>query len=179
MVQITEQIAALGKSQLDATLKIAEVAGENFEKLAGVQLKSAKAAYEESVKALRQIASIKDASELAAFSTGVAQPTWDKAATYAKEVYQAVASAQNEFAAVLERQVAEFNRNVAVTLDAVIQSAPPGSEGALAGVKSAINAANGLYDTMLKSARQIATIGEASVAAATGQSAGSKRKAAA
>lgn len=179
MVPITEQVAALSKSQFEAALKIAEVAGSNLEKLADVQLRSAKSAYEDSMKALRQMASIKDPSELAALSTGAAQPAWDKASGYAKDLYQAVAAAQNDFASVLERQVAEFNHNVAVTLDAVIQSAPPGTESALAGVKSAINAANGLYDTMLKSARQVATIGEAGIAAATGQAAGTKKKASA
>ena len=179
MVQITEQVAALSKSQLEAALKIAEVASSNLEKLADVQLKTAKAAYEDGVKALRHIASIKDPSELATLSTSAAQPTWDKATGYAKDVYQTVSAAQSEFASVLERQIAEFNRNIAVTLDAVAQSAPPGAEGALAGVKSAVNAANSLYDTMLKSARQLASVGEASVAAATGHTAGAKKKAAA
>ena len=37
-VQITEQVAALGKSQFEAALKIAEVAGSNLEKLAELQL---------------------------------------------------------------------------------------------------------------------------------------------
>jgi phasin family protein len=179
MVQITEQVAALGKSQLEAALKLAEVAGSNLEKLTEVQLKSAKAAYEDSVKALRQLAAIKDPSELAALSSGAAQPAWDKAAGYVKEVYGAVSAAQTEFAAVLERQVAEFNRSVAATLDAVAQSAPPGAEGAVAGIKSAVNAANGLYDAMLKSARQLASIGEAGVTAATEHPVAGKKKTAA
>lgn len=179
MVQITEQVAALGKSQLEAALKLAEVAGSNLEKLAEVQLKSAKAAYEDSVKALRQVAAIKDPAELASLSSGAAQPAWDKAAGYAKEVYGAVTAAQTEFAAVLERQIAEFNRSVAATLEAVAQSAPPGAEGAVAGIKSAVNAANGLYDAMLKSARQLASIGEAGVTAATEHPVAGKKKTAA
>ena len=179
MVQITEQVAALGKSQFEATLKIAEVAASNLEKLAELQLKSAKSAYQDGVKTLRQFASIKEPAELASLSGTAAQPAWDRATGYAKEVYSAVAAAQAEFATVLERQIAEFNRNVAATLDAVGQSAPPGAEGALAGIKSAISAANGLYDTMLKSARQLVTVGEASVAAAAEQQASTKRKAAA
>jgi phasin family protein len=179
MVQITEQVAALGKSQLEAALKIAEVTGSNLEKLAELQLKSAKSAYEDGAKALRQLAAIKDPAELASLSSGAAQPAWDKAAGYAKEVYSTVAAAQSEFATVVERQIAEFNRSVSATLDAVSQSAPPGAEGALAGIKSAVGAANGLYDAMLKSARQLATLGEASVAAATEQPAAAKKKAAA
>lgn len=177
MVQITEQIAALSKSQLDAALKMTEVAADNAEKLADVQLKSAKAAYEDGVEALRQIASIKDPSEFAALSSGAAQPAWDKATAYAKSLYETIAGAQSEFASVLEQQVSEFNRNVAVTLDAVIKAAPAGSEGALAGVKSAFQTANGVYDTMLKSARQLATVTEANIAAASGHPVSAKKKA--
>lgn len=177
MVQITEQVAALGKSQFEAALKLAEVTGNNLERLAEVQLKSAKAAYEDSVEALRQFAQIDDPAALAALASGAAQPAWDKATGYAKEVYHTLASAQTELASVLERQIAEFNRNVAATLDAVAQSAPPGAEGALAGIKSALNATNSVYDTMLKSARQLATLGEAGVSAAT-QQASAKKKAA-
>jgi phasin family protein len=179
MVQITEQLAALSKSQLEAALKIAELTGENFEKLADVQLKAAKTAYEDAAKSLRQIASIQDVSEIAALSSGAAQPAWDKASTYARSLYEVLSGAQSEFASVLEQQVAEFNKNVVVTLDAVIKSAPAGSESALAGVKAAIQSANGVYETLVKAGRQVASVTEANLAAATSQTGTSKKKAAA
>jgi phasin family protein len=179
MVQITEQLTALSKSQLEAALKIAELTGENFEKLADVQLKAAKTAYEDAAKSLRQIASIKDVSEIATLSSGAAQPAWDKASAYARSLYEVLSAGQSEFAGVLEEQVAEFNKNLAVTLDAVIKSAPAGSEGALAGVKAAIQSANGVYETLVKAARQVAAVTEANLAAATSQPAGPSRKKAA
>jgi phasin family protein len=169
MVQITEQMTALSKAQLDAALRIAELAGENFEKLADVQRKAAKTAYEDLAKSLRQIASIRDVSEIAALSSGAAQPAWDKASAYARNLYEVASTAQSEFAGVVEQQVADFNKNLVATLDAVIKSAPAGSESALAGVRAAIQSANGVYETLVKAARQVATVTEANLAAATSQ----------
>jgi phasin family protein len=169
MVQITEQMSALGKAQLDAALKIAELAGENFEKLADVQRKAAKTAYGDLAKSLRQIAAIRDLGEIAALSSGAAQPAWDKASTYARNLFEVASAAQSEFAGVVEQQVADFNKSLVATLDAVIKSAPAGSESALAGVRAAIQSANGVYETLVKAARQVATVTEANLAAATSQ----------
>ena len=132
MVQVTEQVAAFNKSQLDALLKFAGLTAENMEKLADVQFKAAKSAYADSIKSLKQLAAVKDVNELASVTTGIAQPALEKATAYTKSVYDVVSSAQSEFASVLEEQVAEFNKNMVVTLDAAMKSAPAGSEGALA-----------------------------------------------
>jgi phasin family protein len=157
---------------------MAELAGENFEKLADVQLKAARP-LRDAAKSLRQIASIKDVSEIAALSSGAAQPALDKAGAYARSLYEVLSAAHTEFASVLEQQVSEFNRNLVVTLDAVIKSAPAGSESALAGFKAAIQSANGVYETVAKTARQVASATEASLVAAASQPAPSRKKTAA
>jgi phasin family protein len=178
MVQITEQLSALNKSQLESVVKAASLAVDNAEKFADLQLKWGKATYEDAVKALRQIASIKDVSELGAYSTSAVQPAWDKASAYAKSVYELVSSAQAEYAALVEEQVAEFNKNVVVTLDAALRSAPAGSEGAVSAVKSAVSSANALYESLIKAAKQVNTITEANIAAVNAQvTTATKRKA--
>ena len=178
MVQVTEQIAALNKSQLEAGLKMAEFAAQSMEKLADVQLKAAKAAYADNLKVLKQFAAAKDVNQLTALSTSMAQPTFDKAASYAKSIYDVMANSQSELASVLEEQVSEFNKNMVVTLDAVMKSAPAGSEGALAAAKSAIHSANTAYETMVKAARQMATVAESNLATVTSHAAPAKKKAA-
>jgi phasin family protein len=177
MVQVTEQVAAFGKSQLDAVLKLAEAAAENIEKLTDVQLKAAKAAYDDGVKAFKQLAAVKDANELASISTAAAHPAWDKSTAYAKNVYDVLASAQAEFASLLEEQVAEMNKNMVVTLDAALKAAPAGSESVIAALKSAIQSANTVYETLVKAAKQLASATEANVAAVA-QAAPARKKAA-
>jgi len=178
MVQVNEQVAALSKAQLEAGLKMVEFAAQSVEKLAEVQFNAAKAAYADNLKTLKQLAGAKDAAELASLSSSIAQPSWEKATTYTKSVYEIVASAQSEFANVLEEQVAEFNKNMVVTLDAVMKSAPAGSEGTLAAAKQAIHSANTVYETMVKAAKQMASVAESNMAAVTTQPQTAKKKAA-
>lgn len=165
MIQVAEQVAAFNRSQLDALLRVAQLAAESVERLADVQFKTAKTVYAEGVSALKQLTAVKDTNELASIATGMARPAWEQATTYAKSIYDVTSTAQAEFASVLEEQVTDFNKNVVVTLDAAMKSAPAGSESAIAAVKSAIHSANTVYETLVKTTKQLATAAEANLAA--------------
>ena len=178
MVTVNEQVAAVGKAQLETILKTAELASDHFEKLADVQVKAAKAAYADSVKTFKHLATVKDASELAAFSSALAQPTWEKATEYGKSVWEVVAAAQASLTSTIEEQVAEFNKTVVIALDTALKSAPAGSEGAVTALKSAVHSANTVYESMVKAAKQMATITEANIDAVTAQASSAKKKAA-
>jgi phasin family protein len=177
MVPVSEQFAAMNKTQVEATLKLAEFAAESFEKLADVQVQAVKAALGESLKAFKHIASVKDVNELSALSSGLAQPGWDKTGAYVKSLYEVVSGSQAQLAQVLEAQVAEFNKTMVVTLDGALKSAPAGTESLVAPLKSAIHSANALYESMVKAAKQMAAVTEANVSAVTA-SAAPKKKAA-
>jgi phasin family protein len=178
MVPVTEQFAALNKTQLESVLKAAEFAAENFEKLADVQIKASKAALADSLKTFKQLATLKDVGELASLSVTTAQPSWDKANAYVKSVYDVVAAAQAEFAELLEAQVSEFNKTMVVTLDNALKNAPAGSESLVAPVKSAIHSTNALYESVVKAAKQLAAVTEANISAVTAPPAAPKKKAA-
>ena len=142
MVKLSNQFASFNQSQLEAALKIAEVAAEQIEKLAEAQFNAAKATYADSLKMLRQLAAAKDVSELASVTAGMAEPARDKATAYARNLFDAVASAQAKVAATLEQQVTEFNENTLHAVEAAMKSAPAGSEPTVAAVKAAIHYTN-------------------------------------
>src|SRR5262245_35954580 len=164
MVQITDQLAALTKSELRATLKLAEVTGENLEKLAELQFNAAKGAYSDGVAALRRLSSMREPGEVAAFAASAARPAWEGATAYARKVYELGVAAQVQVAALVEERVTDFNKNMVLTLDAILKSAPAGSEGALSGFKSAVHSANTAYETLVKAGRQFASMADASLA---------------
>jgi hypothetical protein len=58
-----------------------------------------------------------------------------------------------------------------------VKTAPAGSDIAIAAVKSAMAAANSAYGTISKTAKQVAELTEAGVAAATSQVSRAKKKA--
>jgi len=167
MTHGTDQLAAFNKAQMEAALKMAETAAEHMEKLAEVQLSAAKAVYANSLNTLRQLAAVKDLGELSNLSKGMAQPAWEEATSYAKKFYNTVAAAQSQFAGTLERQVAELNKKMLSSLDTAMKAAPPGSEAAFAAAKSAVESTNSVYETMVKAAKQMASLAEANIAAAS------------
>jgi phasin family protein len=173
----TDQVTALNKTQLESVLKLAELASDNFDKLADLQLKAVKNAYAEGLKSLRQLTSVKDVNELASVSSLAAQPAWDKAAAYARGVYETVASAQAQFAGVMEQQLAEVNKAVALTVDSALKSAPAGSEAAIAALKSTLQSTNAVYESVVKAAKQMSAVAEANVATFAAEAPASKKRA--
>jgi len=166
MAQPIDQLAAFKKAQMDAALKMAEAAAMHMEKLAEVQMSAAKTAYANSLSALRQLAAVKDIDELTHLTSGIAQPAWDQAATYAKNLYNALAVAQAQFASSLEREVAESGKKMTEALDAAVKSAPAGTEAAFTAAKSAVESTKAVYETMVKAAKQMAGLAEAHIDAA-------------
>lgn len=167
MMTQPEQVAAAGKAQLDAGMRFATIAAEGAEKLLDLQFKNAKAAFDEVVKNAKAFSELKDVSQVASWAGTSFQPGLDKAAAYAKSVYDVATGTQGEIDALLEEQVHAFNKNVSVALDAAFKSAPPGSEAAVAAAKSVIDVANSVYDTIAKASKQLTLMTESNLTAAT------------
>ncbi|MBI3526837.1 MAG: phasin family protein [Betaproteobacteria bacterium] len=172
MITKPEQVAAAGKAQLDATVRFATIAAEGAEKLLNLQLKNARITFNEAVNSAKALTELKDVSEVASWAGTSFQPSLDKAAAYAKSFYDVATGTQQEISALLEEQVAQFNKYVSVALDTALQSAPAGSEAAVAAAKSVIDVAHSLYDTVSKATKQLSSLTETNVAAAS-----SKKKA--
>ena len=169
MITKPEHVAAAGKAQLDATVRFATIAAEGAEKLLDLHLSNAKLTFNEAVKSAKALTELKDVSQVASWAGTSFQPSLDKATAYAKRFYDVATATQQEISVLLEEQVAEFNKNVSVALDAASKSAPAGSESAVAAAKSVIDVANSVYDTLSKATRQVSSLTEANIAAANGK----------
>ena len=162
-----EQLSATNKANVETLLTLANTAFASAERLAALNLNTARALLEDSVANAKTLLGAKDVQELVSLQSSLAQPSIEKAVAYSRSVYEISAQTQEEFSKVFEGQFAEVNKNVAAVLDKAAKSAPAGSDVAVAAVKSAIAAANSAYDSLNKAAKQVAEIAEANVAAAT------------
>jgi phasin family protein len=178
MTAIPEQFSALGKAQLDAALRFATAAAESAEKLVDLQLKSARAAFSDSAKNLMALSEVKDVAELPAWTHANFQPGVDKATAYARSLYDLASGTQSEISALLEGQVAEFNKQVTLALDAAVKSAPAGSEALVPALKSVMATANSVYESIAKAGKQLAAMTEANMATAAQTAAPAKKKSA-
>lgn len=164
---LPDQISSANKASIEAALTLANTAFASAEKLATLNLNTARSILEESVGSTKSLLGAKDAQELMSLQASLAQPTIEKFVAYSRSVYEISAAAQEDISKILESQFGEINKNISAALDKAAKYAPAGSDVAVAAVKSAMAAANSAYDSINKAAKQVAEIAEANVAAAT------------
>ncbi|MBS3936376.1 MAG: phasin family protein [Sulfuritalea sp.] len=167
MYTTPEQLAGANKAGVETLLTIANTAFASAERLAALNLNTARTLLEDSVSNAKTLLAAKDVQELMSMQAALAQPTFEKAVSYSRSLYEIANQTQEEFSKIFDSQYVELNRNVASALDKAVKNAPAGSDVAVAAVKSAIAAANSAYETMNKAAKQVAEMAEANVAAAT------------
>lgn len=164
---IPDQFAAANKAGIETMLTLANTAFASTERLAALNLNTARKAIEDAVSTSKGLFGVKDPQELLGYQTSLAQPAVEKAVAYSRSLYEIASQTQEEFSKVFEAQFAELNKNVVTVLDQAAKNAPAGSDVAVAAMKSAIAAANSAYDSMTKAVKQATEIAEANVAAAT------------
>lgn len=167
MITTPEQFAIANKAAVDSMLSLANTALASAERIAALNLNTARSVLEDSVANTKAILGAKDPQEAISLQASLAQPNVEKAVAYTRSVYEITAQTKEELAKVIESQFSDFQKQVSNLLDQATKTAPAGSDVAVAAVKSAIAAANSAFDSMNKAAKQVSEIAEANVAAAT------------
>lgn len=167
MSAIPQQLFANQKASLDALLAVQTTAFSGFEKLVDLHLKVARAAFEEASQKAQEAIELKDVQEAVAFTSGLSQPTAEKALAYSKHVYDIVSGVQTELAKLTEVQIAENQKNLSDAVEQLTKNAPTGSESAVAMLKSSLATATSAYDSLSKAAKQAAEVAESNITAAT------------
>ena len=177
MYQTPEQLVALNKANVEASMKFAAVALQGAERILDLQLKAAKTAIADSIENAKAIAAVKDLQQWTALKDTLTQPTIEKATAYAKSVYDVATASQAELGKLVEEQVSEFNKQVVTALDKIVKTAPAGSEVGIAALKSGIAAVNSAYENVSKVAKQFTEVTQSNFEAVATQAADGVKKA--
>jgi uncharacterized protein YukE len=108
------------------------------------------------------------------------QPAAEKYASYAKHCYEIMNETSSELTKLVEKQMADGNKQLFAALDTMARNAPAGSEGVVTLVKSAVSAANTAFDQVSRATKQVVEMAEANMATATkatGRANGSRKAA--
>ena len=162
----TEQFAAANKAAVDSLLSVANTALASAERIANLNLETARAAFEDSAANTKALLGAKDVQEAISIQASLAQPNIDKAVAYGRSVAEISTQTQQELAKMAETQFSEFQKSVANMVELAAKSAPAGSEGAVAAVQSAIAAANSAFGNMNSIAKQFADAAQKNMSAA-------------
>ena len=167
MFNTPEQFAAANKASVDAMLTLANTDLASAERIAALNLNTARSMLEDGVANAKAMLGAKDAQEFFAVQASIAQPGIEKAVAYSRSVYEISAQSKEEISKLIEAQFGDFQKQIVGLLEKATKNAPAGSEVAVNAVKSAIAAATTAFDNMNKAAKQVADIAETNVAAAT------------
>jgi phasin family protein len=162
-----EQLLAAQKAHIETLFGLTGKAFEGMEKLVELNLQVAKTALGEAADNSKAVLSVKDAQELMSLQAGMLQPAAEKAAAYARHLYDIASATNADLAKIVESQTADAQKKVMAMVDAQVKNAPAGTENVVALVKSAVAAANNAYETVHKASKQAADLMEANFQAAT------------
>ncbi len=162
-----DQFATASKAAVDSLLAVANTALASAERIATLNLETARSVLEDSVSNAKALMGAKDVQEAMSIQASLAQPGVEKAVAYSRSVYEISAQTQEELSKMVEAQFGEFQQTVANMLEKAAKSAPAGSEVAVSAVQSAIAAANSAFDNMRKAAQQVSDLAQSNIAAAT------------
>lgn len=151
----------------DSALTVANIVFVSTERLAALNLSTARAAFEQSTANFKSLLGAKDVQSLISLQAAQAQPALDKVIAYSRGVYDIASQTKEQLAKAVEVQFADTNAKVAGLVDKALKSAPAGSEAAVATIRKTIDAANSAYDNLNKVAKQVTEIAEANVTAAS------------
>ena len=162
-----EQFAAANKAAVDSLLSVANTALASAERIANLNLETARVAFEESAASTKALLGAKNVQEALSIQASLAQPNLDKAVAYGRSMVDISTQTQEELVKLVEAQFGDFQKAVAGMLEMAAKSAPVGSDVAVAAVKSALAASNSAFDNMRKTAQQATTMAQSNFAAAT------------
>ena len=172
-----EQFAAANKAAVDSLLAVANTALASAERIASLNLETARSVLEDSAANAKALMGAKDVKDAVTIQASLAQPGVEKAVAYGKSVYEISTQMQEQMTKMVEAQFGEFQKNVTGMLEKAAKSAPAGSDVAVAAVQSAIAAANSAFDNMRKAAQQVTDLTQTNIAAATTATAKAAKKA--
>ncbi|HXY06103.1 MAG TPA: TIGR01841 family phasin [Burkholderiaceae bacterium] len=166
MATTLTELVELQKGQLDAWNALSQTLFDAAEKVVNLNIAAVKAAFHDSSESSQTLLGARDVQEFFTLANGVNQPNLEKAIGYSRNVYGIASGAGAELTKIFEAQVSEANRKIAELVDFAAKNSPTGSEPAVSLFKSAVAAANTVFDTASKAARQASDWAEANFAAA-------------
>ncbi|HJW04518.1 MAG TPA: phasin family protein [Azospira sp.] len=166
MIKTNEQFAAANKASVDSLLTISNTILATAERLAALNLNTARAFFADSADNASALLAVKDVQGLIALQSTLAKPAIEKALAYSRSVYEILNESSNGLTQIVEGQSAELKKNVSAAIEQSLKNAPAGSEAVVAAVKSALVQADSAYAKMSDSAKQAKATIEANVASA-------------
>ena len=160
-----DQMVSVHKKNVATAFDLADKALAGVEKLAELNLQTAKTLLAETAEHTQALLSVKDMQDLVALHNAMLQPLGEKVAAYNRHLYDIATSVSAELTKVAEAQAAESHKQFLAALDSAVKNAPQGTEPAVAAVKQAVSTAAAAMESVQKAVKQASELAEANLKA--------------
>ena len=167
MINTPDQMMQIHRDALHMMQTAAIASINGLEKLASLNMQAARSSLEENAEVAKSLLAAKDVKSLSDLTNTTIQPAAEKYASYAKHCYEIMNETTAELTKLVEKQMADGNKQLYAALDTMARNAPAGSEGVVTLVKSAVSAANTAFDQVSRATKQAVEMAEANMVAAT------------
>lgn len=133
----TQAFAAAGKNAAADLTALATTAFAGFEKLAELNMATAKSVLENSLGSIQAVASATTPEDVLAAQTKMAQPMAEKAAAYGRSVYDIASQTGAELSKVSKDKLADAQKTWGSAVESMTQNVPAGSEAFVSAFKNA------------------------------------------
>lgn len=163
-----DKFKAVQKSNLDMLAKLNDKMLDTVEKLAQLQLKALRSATGESLKTFQKALNVRDSQSFTEFQNTLAQMPMQSNAWMEvnREVYDVISKTQAEVSKLAEGQLKKSSQEFQGLMESVVKNAPGGAEPMIAAWKTAVEAANNIYENAQKAVKQASSLMENGVSAA-------------
>ena len=161
-----QDFSAENRFNVEAGLTLANTIFASTERLAALNLNAARSLFEQSTANWKALLGAKDVQSFVSLQAAQAKPAIENAIAYSRGIYELATETKEELSKIVTVQVADANAKVTTIVDKALNSAPAGSESAVATVRQAIAVANSAYDNMTNIAKKFSEIAETNAAAA-------------
>jgi phasin family protein len=157
-----EQFHSIQLSSLETFFGLGARALEGAEKLAALNLQTAKRLISDTQETTQAAGSSKNQQELFAqqFSAQALTHAVDKAIAYWRHAYEIGTATAADITKLVEVDAGEAKTKWLSALDAAVKNAPAGTENVVTLMKTALNGANNAYDGMQKASKQASEVAE-------------------
>ena len=162
-----EQFATATKNAAAEFSDIVTSSFSSFEKLAELNLATAKHSLNESLSSFQALVGAKTPAELLAVQTALVQPMAEKAAAYGRSVYEISVEAGTELSKAAEGKLAQGQKTFSEAVEALAKNAPAGSETLVSAFKSAMATGQQVIESAQAAAKQAVAQAQSNVASAT------------
>ncbi|MGE0313297.1 MAG: phasin family protein [Lautropia sp.] len=150
---------------------VATTALEGAKKLAELNVQTARSGLETSAEQMKALMNVRDAKTLndtvSSMLAGFGSTDGNKAAAYAKSVYEISSATGAEVGTLIEQQIAAAQSQVLASVETLAKNAPAGSEGLIGMIKQGVATANGAYEQISQASKQLVSLVDANIAGAT------------